>query len=173
MVGPGTHEANCINGGSGADIEATLCPQGQTNFTQFINRFGLVMPTSSSSSSQFPLSGRTAQQLAGEKAGRLSRPPFWYSFDYGMTHFLIIDTETDLGVGIVGPDEIGGGQNDEDGPFGSYKDQQTDFIINDLASVDRLVTRECRCHSLLGLTRAQYLGFVSANSLGRKLSTKS
>jgi hypothetical protein len=169
MVGPGNHEANCIDGGSGSDTEASLCPQGQTNFTQFINRFGPVMPRSPSSSSQFPLSRRTPQQLAREKARRLSRPPFWYSFDYGMTHFLIIDTETDLGVGIVGPDELGGGQNDEDGPFGSFKDQQIDFIINDLTSVDRLVTRECRCHSLSAFKTTQHPWFVSANSLGRKL----
>ena len=140
MVGPGNHEANCINGGSGADTEASLCPLGQTNFTQFINRFGLVMPRSSSS--QSPLSQHPAQQLARERARRLSRPPFWYSFDYGMAHFLIIDTETDLGIGVVGPDEPGGGQNDTDGPFGSYKDQQIDFIINDLAGVDRHLTRE-------------------------------
>ena len=142
MVGPGNHEANCINGGTAPDDESSLCPPGQTNFTQYINRFGLVMPRSFSS--QFPVPHHTAQQLAREKARRLSKPPFWYSFDYGMTHFLVFDTETDLGVGIVGPDELGGDQNDEDGPFGSYKDQQVEFIINDLAGVDRRETRECR-----------------------------
>src|ERR1700733_4329457 len=149
MVGPGNHEANCINGGSGANSEATLCPVGQTNFTQYINRFGLVMPTSQSSPSHNP-----AQQRAREEASRLSKPPFWYSFDYGMAHFLVFDTETDLGVGLVGPDELGGGQNDEDGPFGKYKDQQHDFIINDLAGVDRHVTRGCRFTRYTGLKRA-------------------
>jgi len=132
MVGPGNHEANCVNGGSGTDTEATLCPVGQTNFTQYINRFGPVMPTS-----QFLPSHNPAQQRAREEARRLSRPPFWYSFDYGMAHFLVFDTETDLGVGLVGPDEFGGGQNDADGSFGGYKDQQHDFIINDLAGVNR------------------------------------
>jgi len=139
MVGPGNHEANCVNGGSGTDTEATLCPVGQTNFTQYINRFGPVMPTS-----QFPPSHNPAQQRAREEARRLSWPPFWYSFDYGMAHFLVFDTETDLGVGLVGPDELGGGQNDADGSFGRYKDQQHDFIINDLAGVNRQDTRARR-----------------------------
>jgi len=67
-------------------------------------------------------------------------PPFWYSFDNGMVHYLQFDTETDLGVGLVGPDQLGGGQNDADGPFGTYSDQQIDFIRKDLASVNRALT---------------------------------
>ena len=110
------------------------------------------MPNSAASSSQLPPRS-IAQELARKKAGRLSKPPFWYSFDYGMTHFLIIDTETDLGVGLVGPDETGGSQNDQDGPFGSYKDQQVDFITNDLLGVDRSVTRGCHFH--LSLVRLE------------------
>lgn len=51
----------------------------------------------------------------------------------------MFDTETDFGNGIIAPDEAGGGA-DFDGPFGSYADQQIDFIENDLASVDRSVT---------------------------------
>lgn len=58
-----------------------------------------------------------------------------------MTHFVMFDTETDLGVGLVGPDQLGGGQGDSDGPFGSYLDQQLDFLQKDLASVDRFKTR--------------------------------
>lgn len=138
MVTAGNHEANCLNGGSGGYTEA-ICPFGQTNFTQFINHFGKVMPTAPS---QSILGFRSSQLAARDAAARLAKPPFWYSFDYGMAHFLMIDTETDLGVGLIGPDELGGGQNDADGPFGSYKDQQIDFIHKDLSSVDRLVTRK-------------------------------
>ncbi|KAF8175082.1 Metallo-dependent phosphatase-like protein [Mycena galopus ATCC 62051] len=65
--------------------------------------------------------------------------PFWYSFDYGMTHYLMFDTETDFGNGIIAPDEAGGGA-DFDGPFGSYMNQQIDFIEKDLAAVDRSIT---------------------------------
>ncbi|KAF8307934.1 Metallo-dependent phosphatase [Clavulina sp. PMI_390] len=180
MVTAGNHEANCLNGGSGNMTEALFCPVGQTNFTEFTNRFALMMPGSSSSSklakrlglsglnddddhkvvrrdgkkSINPGTGRRAHgfadtQLAARDASRAARraaaaaaavPPFWYSFDYGMAHFLFIDTETDLGNGIIGPDELNGGQNDNDGPFGSYPNQQVDFIEKDLSSVDRELT---------------------------------
>ncbi|KAF8307935.1 Metallo-dependent phosphatase [Clavulina sp. PMI_390] len=182
MVTAGNHEANCLNGGSGTMTEASFCPIGQTNFTDFTNRFALMMPGSSSSSrlaKRLGLSGldddnaalgevkrdemrqalnpRTRRrahsfadtQIAARDASRAARrtaaaaaavPPFWYSFDYGMAHFLFIDTETDLGNGIVGPDEPNGGQNDNDGPFGSYPNQQVDFIEKDLSSVDRELT---------------------------------
>lgn len=60
-----------------------------------------------------------------------------------------IDTETDLGVGLIGPDEAGGGQGGSDGPFGSYADQQIDFLTKDLAAVDRRVTRVSLRHFLL------------------------
>lgn len=178
MVTAGNHEANCVNGGTSGYTEA-ICPQGQTNFTQFINRFGLVMPGASSqsplqrsfgldglddhldmfnerSSSPSPVAaGRRSMRDTQVKARRAAArarattkgaalAPFWYSFDYGMAHFLMIDTETDLGVGLVGPDELGGGQSDDEGPFGSYQDQQVDFIEKDLAAVDRLVTRTSR-----------------------------
>ncbi|KAF8307932.1 Metallo-dependent phosphatase [Clavulina sp. PMI_390] len=170
MVTAGNHEANCLNGGSGNMTEASFCPIGQTNFTQFTNRFALMMPGSSSSSKlakRLGLSGLNDDDLKREDpsinrrvrddvsfakarlAARDARrssptaaavPPFWYSFDYGMAHFLFINTETNLGNGIIGPDEPNGGQNDNDGPFGSYMNQQVDFIDQDLANVDRDVT---------------------------------
>jgi hypothetical protein len=52
----------------------------------------------------------------------------------------MFDTETDLGVGLIGPDQVGGSQGDFDGPFGSFADQQIDFIVADFASVDRYQT---------------------------------
>lgn len=61
---------------------------------------------------------------------------FWYSYDYGMTHFVHIDTETDLGNGLVGPDE---GSPEYGGPFGSYN-QQINWLTNDLASINRTLT---------------------------------
>ncbi|KAF8307936.1 Metallo-dependent phosphatase [Clavulina sp. PMI_390] len=179
MVGAGNHEANCLDGGHGNLTEATFCPPGQTNFTGFINRFGLTMPGSSSSSlvaERFGLFGLNDDvnveingkntnpahcqmqrpfvdsHLAAGEASCATRttsanvttaaalPPFWYSFDYGMVHFIMITTETDLGNGLIGPDERGGGQGDIDGPFGSYPNQQVDFIDQDLASVNRSVT---------------------------------
>ncbi|CZR64193.1 uncharacterized protein PAC_14091 [Phialocephala subalpina] len=57
---------------------------------------------------------------------------FWCSYDYGMTHFIRIDAETDLGNGLVGPDE---GSPEFGGPFGSYN-QQITWLTNDLASVN-------------------------------------
>ncbi|KAF8307937.1 Metallo-dependent phosphatase [Clavulina sp. PMI_390] len=179
MVGAGNHEANCLDGGHGAFTEASWCPPGQTNFTGFINHFGLTMPGSSSSSlvaERFGLFGldidvdveitgtnndfaycqrrrpfvdsylAASEAVCGvrptivDTTTAAALPPFWYSFDYGMVHFVMITTETDLGNGWIGPDERGGGQGDIDGPFGSYPNQQYDFIDQDLASVDRSVT---------------------------------
>jgi hypothetical protein len=58
----------------------------------------------------------------------------WYSYDYGMVHYVHISTETDLGNGLVGPDNVFGG------PFGTYANQQIDWLTNDLASVNRTLT---------------------------------
>jgi hypothetical protein len=53
-----------------------------------------------------------------------------------MAHFVSIDTETDLGHGLLGPDE---GSPEFGGPFG-LMNQQLDWLKNDLASVDRSKT---------------------------------
>ncbi|PWN47784.1 metallophosphoesterase [Violaceomyces palustris] len=115
MVGPGNHEANCDNGGY-KNYTESICPMGQTNFTGYINRFN--MPSA----------------VSGGQGN------FWYSFDYGMTHYVIFDTETDLGLGLVGPDELGGGANDNEGPFGATMNAQRDWLIKDLRSVNRKLT---------------------------------
>lgn len=57
-----------------------------------------------------------------------------------MAHFIQLDTETDLGHGIVSPDEIGGSGNENFGPFASYMNQQTDWLRKDAAAVDRKKT---------------------------------
>lgn len=31
---------------------------------------------------------------------------FWYSYDYGLVHFVALHTETDLGNGLKGPIEV-------------------------------------------------------------------
>lgn len=53
-----------------------------------------------------------------------------------MTHFVAIDTETDLGHSLTGPDE---GSPEFGGPFG-LMNQQITWLQNDLASVDRTKT---------------------------------
>ncbi|KAF8857110.1 Metallo-dependent phosphatase [Acephala macrosclerotiorum] len=117
MVAPGNHEANCDNGGttnktSGQNFTASICLAGQTNFTGYINHWR--MPSG-------PSNG----------VGN-----FWYSYDYGMAHFVHIDTETDLGNGLIGPDE---GSPEYGSPFGGYN-QQITWLDNDLASANRTLT---------------------------------
>lgn len=73
MVGPGNHEANCDNGGTGG-YTASICVPGQTNFTGYRNHF----------------------RMPSAESGGVEN--FWYSFDFGMTHYVQFDTETDLGM---------------------------------------------------------------------------
>ncbi|KAM6493398.1 Metallo-dependent phosphatase-like protein [Amanita muscaria] len=121
MVGPGNHEANCDNGGTtdkahNISYTVSICMPGQTNFTGFINHF----------------------RMPSAESGGLGN--FWYSFDNGMVHYIQIDTETDLGHGLIAPDEPGGSENEDSGPFGSYQDAQLVWLQKDLASVDRKKT---------------------------------
>ncbi|CAK7566016.1 MAG: hypothetical protein SEPTF4163_003947 [Sporothrix epigloea] len=111
MIGVGNHEADCDNGGSGK-YDGSVCVQGQTNFTGVTNHF----------------------RMPSDRSGGVAN--FWYSFDYGMVHYVFFNTETDLGNGLL---------NDEQspyfaGPFGSYANEQVDWLEADLASVDRCRT---------------------------------
>lgn len=108
-VSAGNHEANCI------DAASTTCQVGQTNFTGYINRF----------------------RMPSDVSGGVGN--FWYSFDYGMTHYVFYNTETDLGGNLIGPDEPGGSQGTNAGPFGA-PNQQINFLKNDLAKVNRKIT---------------------------------
>lgn len=59
-----------------------------------------------------------------------------------MVHFVQFNTETDLGNGILGPDQpggLGGNPGEDSGPFG-LMDQQINWLKQDLASVDRKKT---------------------------------
>jgi len=127
MASPGNHEADCTE----IDYTTFLCPAGQKNFTDFMNRFGQTMPTAFSSTS----SNNTAA-INANKAKMLANPPFWYSFEYGMVHFVMFDTETDF---ASAPDAPGGSAGLNSGPFGATN-QQIEFLEADLASVDRTVT---------------------------------
>ena len=60
-----------------------------------------------------------------------------YSFDSGMVHYIQLDTETDLGHGFIGPDEIGGSEGEESGPFSTLRDAQLKWLEKDLSAVDR------------------------------------
>ena len=127
MASPGNHEADCEE----IDYTTGLCPEGQKNFTDFMNRFGQTMPTA------FPsTSSNTNAKVNANKAQTLANPPFWYSFEYGMVHVAMIDTETDF---ADAPDGPGGSAGLDGGPFGA-PNQQLEFLQADLASVDRNVT---------------------------------
>jgi len=127
MASPGNHEADCEE----INYTSFLCPAGQKNFTDFMNRFGHTMPTAFSSTS----SNSTAK-INSNKAKMLANPPFWYSFEYGMVHVVMFDTETDF---TDAPDGPGGSAGLDGGPFGA-PNQQLEFLEADLASVDRTVT---------------------------------
>ena len=121
MVGPGNHEANCDNGGytndaTGVTYNVSICMPGQTNFTGYRHHF----------------------RMPSAESGGLES--FWYSFDHGMAHFVQFDTETDLGHGFIAPDEPGGPELEDAGPFASYMNQQTDWLRKDLAAVNRTKT---------------------------------
>ncbi|KAJ6003977.1 hypothetical protein N7522_005622 [Penicillium canescens] len=120
MVGPGNHEANCDNGGTtdkahNITYDVSICMPGQTNFTGFRNHF----------------------RMPSAQSGGLEN--FWYSFDHGMVHYVTLDTETDLGHGLIAPDEPGGPEAEKSGPF-AVRDAQLNWLKKDLASVDRKKT---------------------------------
>ena len=127
MASPGNHEADCEE----LDYTTGLCPLGQKNFTDFMNRYGKTMPSAFASSSS-----NSAAQANAAAAQKLSNPPFWYSFEYGMAHIVMFDTETDF---PNAPDAPGGSEGLNGGPFGA-PNQQIEFLNADLASVDRTVT---------------------------------
>ncbi|TVY82531.1 Acid phosphatase [Lachnellula suecica] len=127
MASPGNHEADCEE----IDYTTFLCPEGQKNFTDFMNRFGRTMPTAFASTSS-----NNIAKVSANNAKMLANPPFWYSFEYGMVHVIMFDTETDF---ANAPDGPGGSAGLDGGPFGA-PNQQLQFIEADLASVDRTVT---------------------------------
>lgn len=66
-----------------------------------------VTPLDSPSCLNFPiLTGLSEHWNMPGKAGDTKN--FWYSFDDGLVHYVIYDTETDFGQGLYAPDEVGG-----------------------------------------------------------------
>ncbi|KAG5357161.1 Acid phosphatase type 7 [Yarrowia sp. C11] len=110
MVSPGNHEANCNNGGTSdkknnITYTADMCFEGQTNFTGLRNHF----------------------RMPAEESGGVG--PMWYSYDYGLVHFVSINTETDF-------EDAPSSTGMRSGEFG-YPGQQLDWLRADLANVDR------------------------------------
>lgn len=143
MVGAGNHEANCIVDGSYADpfnnvtyISSEVCMPGQTNFTGYINHWRMPSDVSDGTGN------------------------FWYSFDHGMVHYIVLDMETDLGEGFIGPDDTGGVSGDIAGPFGAYPNAQRDWLESDLQSVDRTLTPWV----IVSGHRPWYLSFANTSS---------
>ncbi|KAJ5397377.1 hypothetical protein N7509_005490 [Penicillium cosmopolitanum] len=141
MASPGNHEASCFPSNTTIPFAYAgkklaipfkdFCPQGQMNFTDFMHRFDRTMPNAYPSFSK----NTTAKALA-KKARSAAQPPFWYSFEYGMAHVVMINTETDFKDAPEGP---GGSTGLNQGNFGK-RNQQLEFLKADLASVDRSVT---------------------------------
>ncbi|PWY97638.1 Metallo-dependent phosphatase [Testicularia cyperi] len=123
MAGPGNHEAACRE----VLYHQGACPEGQYNFTDYRQRFQPTMPTTFGTGSS-----DSAAKGNATLAAKLALPPFWYSWDYGMVHFISVDTETDF---ANAPDT----KNLGAGPYGA-PNQQLKFLEADLASVDRTVT---------------------------------
>ena len=154
QVLPGNHETTCaefdgpnnelsayldhgkVNGTQEkSDLSYFSCPPSQRNFTAYQNRF----------------------TMNGENSGGVGN--FWYSFDYGLAHFINLDSETDFPNspsytfaedldgkdGKITPDKT---YVTDAGPFGkisgSYKEnkayEQWNWFQKDLASVDRSKT---------------------------------
>ncbi|KAK9235148.1 hypothetical protein V1525DRAFT_284764 [Lipomyces kononenkoae] len=107
MVGPGNHEANCDNGSN-----LSICVPGQLNFTGY----------------------RQHWNMPSTESGGVEN--FWYSFDHGMVHFVMFNTETDF---PNAPDEPGGEGAENAGPF-APTGAQLAWLQQDLAAVDRKKT---------------------------------
>lgn len=112
-------ESNCDNGGvtdktHNISYTASYCMPGQTNFTAYAEHWN--MPGTPGAAKNF-----------------------WYSYDDGMVHYIILDFETDFGQGIYGPDEVGGTGKQMSGSRGKVN-EQIDWLKADLAKVDRTKT---------------------------------
>ncbi|OBT58901.1 hypothetical protein VE04_00596 [Pseudogymnoascus sp. 24MN13] len=155
MVLPGNHEAACAEfDGGNHELSAYLndnqanstgnstnyltyysCPESQRNFTAYMNRF----------------------KMPGDETGGVGN--FWYSFDYGLAHFVSIDGETDYAYSPEWPfvRDLKNGESHpletetyptDSGPFGridgTWQDntgyEQYQWLAKDLASVNRTKT---------------------------------
>ncbi|TKA65427.1 Acid phosphatase [Friedmanniomyces simplex] len=155
MVNPGNHEAACAefdgelnqltayldNDQANSTANASTlsyysCPPSQRNFTAYQFRF----------------------RMPGEESGGVGN--FWYSFDYGLAHFVSVDGETDYPYSPEWPfardvtgNETLPAENEtfitDSGPFGTIEGdqwkvktayQQYQWLKKDLESVNRTKT---------------------------------
>ncbi|KAK0923077.1 hypothetical protein LTR91_015162 [Friedmanniomyces endolithicus] len=154
MVNPGNHEAACAEfDGTNGQLSAYLnddqsnstsngsltyysCPTSQRNFTAYQHRF----------------------RMPGEETGGVGN--FWYSFDYGLAHFVSVDGETDYPYSPEWPflRDLSGNEtlpmenetfSTDSGPFGTIDGdqwkvktayQQYKWLKKDLESVNRTKT---------------------------------
>ncbi|KZO93124.1 acid phosphatase AphA [Calocera viscosa TUFC12733] len=156
MVLPGNHEASCaefdgpnneltsllVNNVTSGNLSTPTseltyysCPDSQRNFTAYNHRF----------------------RMPGEEVGGVGN--FWYSFDFGLAHFIAFNGETDYYQSPEYPfvADLTGNETHplenqtfptDSGPFGqidgSYKNNsayaQIQWLKKDLASIDRSVT---------------------------------
>jgi len=101
MVLPGNHEVACQE-----LLASSLCPVSQQNFTAYRQRFR--MPS--------------AESGAGAAIGGM-----WSSFDYGLVHFTMINTETDYPNAPDSSNTVNGG------PFGGNGNPtQLEWLASDL-----------------------------------------
>lgn len=155
-VSPGNHEAACAEfDGPNHEVSAILddnkppgstkanktltyysCPESQRNFTAYSHRF----------------------HMPGDESG--GRGNFWYSFDYGLAHFITFNGETDYASSPEWPfiAELKGNETHparnrtfltDSGPFGridggKFADtkayEQYQWLVDDLKKVDRRKT---------------------------------
>ncbi|KAL3472038.1 Metallo-dependent phosphatase-like protein [Aspergillus californicus] len=153
MVMPGNHEATCaefdgpgnvisaylndISNGTAPEANLTYysCPPSQRNFTAFQHRF----------------------RMPGAETGGVGN--FWYSFDYGLAHFISLDGETDFAGSPMKNfrEDVTGNETlptasetstTDSGPFGFIEGstddpkayEQYQWLEQDLAAIDRSKT---------------------------------
>lgn len=154
MVLPGNHEAACaefdgpgnvlteylnnnVTNGTSASTNLTYysCPPSQRNYTGYQHRF----------------------RMPGAESGGVSN--FWYSWDYGLVHFISLNGETDFPNSPEWPfaRDIKGNETHptetqtyitDSGPFGTIEGnlsdnkayEQYNWLIQDLTRVDRTKT---------------------------------
>lgn len=117
MTAPGNHEVGCAEG----DLGPVYCPFNQRNFTAYRNRFS----------------------MPGQASGAGDNSNMWYSFDYGIVHYVVLNSETDFEGAPEQAPLTPDYPNFEAGPFGGQNSNtptQTQWLQSDLAAVNRSVT---------------------------------
>jgi len=111
MVLPGNHESSCQELSNSA-----ACPANQRNFTAYRNRF----------------------RMPSQESGAGNVQSMWSSFNFGLVHYVLLDTETDFSNAPEGT-----GTKLAGGPFGGAgtgNPSLLSWLESDLKSVNREVT---------------------------------